>query len=106
MLSFRKSIAAALVLCLVGLSAAWAFDTHALDVSHPEHLIDVSDSMPFPDQHSHNDDHSCHGGAHLVGIERALPVTLPLTQTAQWFLYFGNLFVSQTSSPPLRPPRS
>lgn len=106
MLSFRKSIAAAIVFCLVGLSTAWAFDAHAVDVSHPERLIDVSDRAPFSDQHGHNDDHSCHGGAHLVGIDRALPLTLPLTQTAPRSLPFGSLFVSQTNSPPLRPPQS
>jgi hypothetical protein len=106
MLNFRKSIAAAIVLCLVGLSTAWAFDVHALDVSHPEQLIDVSDPAPIPDQHSHSGDHSCHGGAHLVGIDRALPLTLPVTQAAPQSMPFGSLFVSHTNSPPLRPPQS
>jgi hypothetical protein len=106
MLSFRKSIATAIVLCLVGLSTAWAVDAHAVDASHPERLIDVSDSAPLPDKHNHNDDHSCHGGAHLVGIDQSSHLILPVTQTAPRSLPFGSLFVSQTNSPPLRPPQS
>jgi len=106
MLSFRKSVAAAIVLCLVGLSTVWAFDAHAVDVSQPERLVDVSDTAPLSDKHGHNDDHSCHGGAHLVGIDQSLRLTLPVTQSAPQSLFSGSFFISQTSPPPLRPPQS
>ena len=106
MLSFQKSIAAVIVLCLVGLSTAWAFDAHAVDVSEPERLVDVSDSAPLSDKHGHDGDHSCHGGAHLVGIDQSLRQTLPVPHSAPNILLSRSLFVSRTSPPPLRPPQS
>lgn len=106
MLSFRKSIAAVIVLCLIGLSTAWAFDTHAVDVSETERFVDVSDSASLSDKHGHDDDHSCHGGAHLVGIDQSLRQTLPVPHSAPQTLSYCSLFVSRTSPPPLRPPQS
>ncbi|MCB1728679.1 MAG: hypothetical protein KDI22_14775, partial [Gammaproteobacteria bacterium] len=91
---FRKSIAAVIVLCLVSLSTAWAFDSHAVDVSQPERLVDVSDSAPLPDKHSHTDDHCCHGGSHLVGIDQSLRPTLPDTHSAPQTPSSRSLFVS------------
>ena len=103
---FRKSIAAVIVLCLVGLSTAWALDSHAVDAWQPERLIDVSDSAPLPDKHNHTDDHCCHGGSHLVGIDQSLRPTLPDTHSAPQTPSSCSLFVSRTSPPPLRPPQS
>lgn len=106
MLSFRKSVAAAVVFCLVGLSTAWTFDVHTVDIPQADSLIDISDPAPFPDEHNHADDHCCHAGAHLVGLEQASILILPVMQSVPQSLASGNLFVSQTSSPPLRPPLS
>ena len=102
----HKSVAVAIVLCLVGLSTAWAFDAHAVDDSQPERLIDVSDTTPLPDKHSHNEDHCCHGGAHLVGLDQAAYLILPVTQSVPRPPASRDLFVSQASAPPLRPPQS
>ena len=109
-LAFKRFIAAVIILSLVGLTTAWAFDAHAADsAAHGQH-IDTADSENHPDADAdaddHAHDHSCHAAAHLAGLSNTphqlFPVLQPVLQPSNPV----NSFLSRTIAPPFKPPQT
>ena len=65
---FRKAIATVVIVSLLGLSTAWAFDFHAEDFTMNQHPAEMSAQASLIDDDHHQYDHCCHLGAHLLGL--------------------------------------
>jgi hypothetical protein len=93
-----------LILSLLGLGAAWAFDRHAAGGEHemapgtPAHESGVGGEVV-------GCDHCCHLGAHLMGMCSSNPE--PILGGHELFAASPEyLLLSASHQPPLRPPRA
>jgi hypothetical protein len=103
---FRRYIAATIIVSLLGLVTAWAFDTHAAGTAVHEHQLDVSGSTPHSHDEGHGCDHWCHAGAHLIGLNYVPGLISAVTQSMPWPQASASLLISRTTAPPLKPPQS
>jgi hypothetical protein len=105
-LAFIRFIAAIIILSLVGLTTAWAFDAHATDSAAHGQQIDAADSANHPDSDDHAYNHCCHFGAHLAGLSDTPRQLSPVLQSALLLPTPVSLFLGRTIAPPLKPPQS
>lgn len=93
-----------MVLSLLGLSTAWAFDGHGAGEAGDCHGAHES-GQPL-DRDDAGCGHVCHAGAHLFGLDSApgpLSVVIrPVPRPAMAAV----LLVTRTTAPPLKPPQS
>jgi len=108
LLAFKRFIAAVIILSLVGLATAWAFDSHAADSATHGQLSGAPNTEHHPDGDAddHGHDHCGHTGAHLVGLSNASRVFSAMVHSTLKPLPPSDLFINRTIAPPFKPPRS
>jgi len=108
-LTLQRFIAAIIILSLVGLPAAWAFDAHSAHVGDPRPASDAavpSSSVGQDQGHEHDAGHCCHAGAHLVGLGSVWHPPLFPSAALPRLAALPDPYLSRTTAPPLKPPQT
>lgn len=100
----KRLFIAVLILSVIGYGTAWAFDTHALDLSdHAQLSFDAGFS---PLDHDDSDcDHCCHANAHFTGLASSGFRAFPSTSTSNDATALA-VYLTRSPSPPFKPPQT
>lgn len=99
----RKMIAQFLILLMLFSNAAWAVDSDFVSSSHDSSVSQQNTDIDHDHNNSEDNDHCCHGAAHLIGLTSLKSVrTVKIKDSAQ--LQTVTTLVSYNHLPPTPPP--